>query len=189
MGNSNSHHQAPPPGQQQQHGGEGQGSPGGAWAQSPYPYPYGSPQQPSAAAHTPPEYPPHGSPTQGGPSTAGTSQQWQSYYNYAAPSYYGGYSPYGNAYAYPGGYPYPQAGYAPPQPGGGGYSPQYWQPGGTPGAGSVRPQAPAVEHMKEIKTVRNPVNVKRTSVRLERDEQDPSKRVLCFTFDATVAGK
>lgn len=37
--------------------------------------------------------------------------------------------------------------------------------------------------------MRNPVNVKRSSVRLEPDAADPSKLVLCFTFDATVSGK
>lgn len=47
--------------------------------------------------------------------------------------------------------------------------------------------SPAVEHQKAV-TIRNDVNVKKESLRLEKDEDNPGKFLVSFTFDATVAG-
>lgn len=47
---------------------------------------------------------------------------------------------------------------------------------------------PYVEHQKAV-TIRNDVNIKKETLKIEPDEQDPSKFLVSFTFDATVAGR
>ncbi|KAI3473998.1 hypothetical protein Pfo_028786 [Paulownia fortunei] len=44
-----------------------------------------------------------------------------------------------------------------------------------------------VEHQKAV-TIRNDVNVKKETLRIEPDEGNPGKYLVAFTFDATVAG-
>ncbi|KAI5560985.1 hypothetical protein BDE02_16G082200 [Populus trichocarpa] len=52
----------------------------------------------------------------------------------------------------------------------------------------VMPQpAPYVEHQKTV-TIRSDVNLKKESLRLEPDEENPGSYLVTFTFDATVAG-
>lgn len=51
----------------------------------------------------------------------------------------------------------------------------------------VPPPAPYVEHQKAV-TIRNDVNLKKETLRLEADEENPGKVLVTFTFDATVAG-
>lgn len=112
---------------------------------------------------------------------------------------------------YPGQYPNPN----PPQyyPYGGYYPPAMPAPfdhrhrGGVGGsavdtgahpnwAGSARytcpPPHPApaayVEHQKAV-TVKNDVNLKKETLRIEPDEDNPGQYLVAFTFDATVAGR
>lgn len=47
---------------------------------------------------------------------------------------------------------------------------------------------PYVEHQKAV-TIRNDVNLKKESLRVEPDEENPGWFLLSFTFDATVAGR
>lgn len=47
---------------------------------------------------------------------------------------------------------------------------------------------PYVEHQKAV-TIRNDVNLKKDTLRVEPDEENPGKFVVTFTFDATVAGR
>ncbi|KAF7818604.1 putative E3 ubiquitin-protein ligase LOG2 [Senna tora] len=49
------------------------------------------------------------------------------------------------------------------------------------------PPAPYVEHQKAV-TIRNDVNVKKETLRIEPDEENPGRFLVAFTFDATVAG-
>ncbi|CAI5991179.1 unnamed protein product [Closterium sp. NIES-64] len=114
-------------------------------------------------------------------------------------------APYGHA-PYPYGYAYhPQAG--------GGVSPSSWQhnphyphpppaapwyggyPGHAPPPYQVpvppmmpAPPPPVVAEPQQAVTIRNEVNVKRSSLRLLRDPADPSKHLVAFTFDATTSG-
>ncbi|KAK4481067.1 hypothetical protein RD792_011937 [Penstemon davidsonii] len=44
-----------------------------------------------------------------------------------------------------------------------------------------------VEHQKAV-TIRNDVNLKKETLRMEPDEENPGKYLVAFTFDATVAG-
>lgn len=44
-----------------------------------------------------------------------------------------------------------------------------------------------MEHQKAV-TIRNDVNLKKESLRIEADEENPGKFLAAFTFDATVAG-
>ena len=48
--------------------------------------------------------------------------------------------------------------------------------------------APYVEHQKAV-TIRNDVNLKKETLKIEPDEENPGKYLVCFTFDATVAGR
>lgn len=56
------------------------------------------------------------------------------------------------------------------------------------------PQGPAmqpptfVEHQQAV-TIRNDVNVKKETLRIEPDEDDPGKYLVAFAFDATVTGR
>ncbi|KAJ8533853.1 hypothetical protein K7X08_007177 [Anisodus acutangulus] len=47
--------------------------------------------------------------------------------------------------------------------------------------------APYVEHQKAV-TIRNDVNVQKETLRIEPDEDNPSKYLVAFDFDATVPG-
>ncbi|KAI3447596.1 hypothetical protein Pfo_004261 [Paulownia fortunei] len=49
------------------------------------------------------------------------------------------------------------------------------------------PPPPYVEHQKAV-TIRNDVNLKKETLRIEPDEGNPGKYLVAFTFDATVAG-
>lgn len=49
------------------------------------------------------------------------------------------------------------------------------------------PATPFVEHQKAV-TIRNDVNLKKETLRIEPDEENPGKFLVAFTFDATVAG-
>ncbi|CAK9185136.1 unnamed protein product [Ilex paraguariensis] len=47
--------------------------------------------------------------------------------------------------------------------------------------------APYVEHQKAV-TIRNDVNLKKGTLRVEPDGENPGKYLVAFTFDATTAG-
>ncbi|CAM8967819.1 unnamed protein product [Rhodiola kirilowii] len=49
------------------------------------------------------------------------------------------------------------------------------------------PPTPYVEHQKAV-TIRNDVNLKKETLKIEPDEENPGKFLVSFTFDATVAG-
>ncbi|KAG0477572.1 hypothetical protein HPP92_012291 [Vanilla planifolia] len=49
------------------------------------------------------------------------------------------------------------------------------------------PPTPFVEHQKAI-TIRNDVNLKKETLRIEPDEENPGRYLVAFSFDATVAG-
>lgn len=51
----------------------------------------------------------------------------------------------------------------------------------------IPPPLPYVEHQKAV-TIRNDVNLKKESLRLQPDEENPGKFLVTFTFDATVSG-
>ncbi|GLT89766.1 hypothetical protein SLE2022_077370 [Rubroshorea leprosula] len=51
----------------------------------------------------------------------------------------------------------------------------------------MRQPAPFVEHQNAV-TIRNEVNLKKETLRLEPDEENPGKFLVTFTFDATTAG-
>ncbi|KAK6943785.1 hypothetical protein RJ641_024887 [Dillenia turbinata] len=62
-----------------------------------------------------------------------------------------------------------------------------WENGRYPYPMMQPPPAPYVEHQKAV-TIRNDVNLKKETLRIEPDEENPGKFVVVFTFDATVAG-
>ncbi|PQQ21083.1 putative E3 ubiquitin-protein ligase LOG2 [Prunus yedoensis var. nudiflora] len=47
---------------------------------------------------------------------------------------------------------------------------------------------PYVEHQKAV-TIRNDVNLKKETLKVEPDEENPGSFLVSFTFDATVAGR
>lgn len=47
---------------------------------------------------------------------------------------------------------------------------------------------PYVEHQKAV-TIRNDVNLKKETLHMEPDDQNPGHFLVAFTFDATVAGR
>lgn len=57
-----------------------------------------------------------------------------------------------------------------------------------PYAPMVAPPLPYVEHQKAV-TIRNDVNLKKETLKLEADEENPGKFLVSFTFDATVSGR
>lgn len=63
-----------------------------------------------------------------------------------------------------------------------------WVNGRYPCAPMMQPPAPYVEHQKAV-TIRNDVNLKKETLRIEPDEANPGKFLVAFTFDATVAGR
>lgn len=48
--------------------------------------------------------------------------------------------------------------------------------------------APYVEHQKAV-TIRNDVNLKKETLKVVPDEENPGRFLVTFTFDATVAGR
>ncbi|XP_050228618.1 probable E3 ubiquitin-protein ligase LOG2 [Mercurialis annua] len=65
--------------------------------------------------------------------------------------------------------------------------PAHWVGGRYPCGPMVAPPAPYMEHQKAV-TIRNDVNLKKESLRIEADEDNPGKFLVAFTFDATVSG-
>ncbi|KAJ9184280.1 hypothetical protein P3X46_004023 [Hevea brasiliensis] len=61
--------------------------------------------------------------------------------------------------------------------------PAHWVGGRYP----CGPMVPYVEHQKAV-TIRNDVNLRKESLRLEPDGENPGRFLVAFTFDATVAG-
>ncbi|KAJ4971944.1 hypothetical protein NE237_005043 [Protea cynaroides] len=59
--------------------------------------------------------------------------------------------------------------------------------GGRYPCGAVPLPPPYVEHQKAV-TIRNDVNIKKETLRVELDEGNPGQFLVAFTFDATVAG-
>ncbi|KAL1819561.1 hypothetical protein DCAR_0415845 [Daucus carota subsp. sativus] len=91
-------------------------------------------------------------------------------------------------------YQYPGYHQAPPAPYDHHHRPPHVDPtnanwvGGRYPCGYAMPAvAPYVEHQKAL-TIRNNVNLKKDTLRVETDEDDPGKFLVTFTFDATVAG-
>ncbi|KAK4353310.1 hypothetical protein RND71_028828 [Anisodus tanguticus] len=62
-----------------------------------------------------------------------------------------------------------------------------WVNGRYPCGPMMPPPAPYVEHQKAV-TIRNDVNLKKETLRIEPDEANPGKYLVAFTFDATVPG-
>ncbi|XP_059667652.1 probable E3 ubiquitin-protein ligase LOG2 [Cornus florida] len=62
-----------------------------------------------------------------------------------------------------------------------------WVGGRYPYGPVMHPPAPYVEHQKAV-TIRNDVNLKKETLRMEPDEENPGRFLVAFTFDATVAG-
>ncbi|VVA97037.1 unnamed protein product [Arabis nemorensis] len=52
----------------------------------------------------------------------------------------------------------------------------------------MQPPPPYVEHQKAV-TIRNDVNLKKESLKLEPDQDNPGRFLVSFTFDATVSGR
>lgn len=50
----------------------------------------------------------------------------------------------------------------------------------------MHPPTPYVDHQKAV-TIRNDVNLKKETLKIEADEEHPGKFLVSFTFDATVA--
>lgn len=104
-------------------------------------------------------------------------------------------------YQYPGYYPPPPPAMPGPLPapydqhhqrGGGGGPPHVDQVhgnwvGGRYPCGPVV-MMPYVEHQKAV-TIRNDVNIKKETLKIEPDEENPGKFLVSFTFDATVDGR
>ncbi|KAK4583281.1 hypothetical protein RGQ29_026176 [Quercus rubra] len=62
-----------------------------------------------------------------------------------------------------------------------------WVGGRYPCGPVMTPLAPYMEHQKAV-TIRNDVNLKKESLRIEPDEENPGRFLVSFTFDATVPG-
>ncbi|XP_010264700.1 PREDICTED: probable E3 ubiquitin-protein ligase LOG2 [Nelumbo nucifera] len=114
------------------------------------------------------------------------------YPNYNQPQYH----------QYPGYYPPPPSTMPIPLPapydhhhrdGGGGGGPHAdpvhanWAAGHYRCGNDLHPPTPYVEHQKAV-TIRNDVNLKKETLRVEPDEQNPGRFLVAFTFDATVPG-
>ncbi|KAF5750362.1 hypothetical protein HS088_TW03G00698 [Tripterygium wilfordii] len=63
--------------------------------------------------------------------------------------------------------------------------PGHW--GRYPCGPMMPPPEPYVEYQKAV-TIRNDVNLKKETLRLEPDDENPGKFLVAFTFDATVSG-
>ncbi|XP_071706375.1 probable E3 ubiquitin-protein ligase LUL2 [Rutidosis leptorrhynchoides] len=66
-------------------------------------------------------------------------------------------------------------------------SAQAWVGGRYPCGPVMHPPTPYVDHQKAI-TIRNDVNLKKETLKIEPDEQNPGKFLVVFTYDATVSG-
>ncbi|KAH7513217.1 probable E3 ubiquitin-protein ligase LOG2 [Ziziphus jujuba] len=62
-----------------------------------------------------------------------------------------------------------------------------WVGGRYPLGPIMPPAGPYVEHQKAV-TIRNDVNLKKETLRIEPDEENPGSFLVAFTFDATVPG-
>ncbi|KAL1193908.1 putative E3 ubiquitin-protein ligase LOG2 [Cardamine amara subsp. amara] len=77
-------------------------------------------------------------------------------------------------------YPHPPHSYHHPLP---------WPTGGRyPCAPVMTQPLPYVEHQKAV-TIRNAVNLKKETLKLEPDSDNPGRFLVSFTFDATVSGR
>jgi E3 ubiquitin-protein ligase MGRN1 len=94
---------------------------------------------------------------------------------------------------------HPYSGYYPPPPVGGPYPQPYrgvhlapvsanWVNGPYSCGAAPQPVTPHMEHQKAV-TIRNDVNIKKKSLRVEPDEENPGHFLVAFTFDATTAGR
>ncbi|CAN8259913.1 unnamed protein product [Cochlearia groenlandica] len=71
------------------------------------------------------------------------------------------------------------------------HPPQPWTNGGRYAYGGhmmAPPPPPYVEHQKAV-TIRNDVNLKKETLKLESDPDNPGRFLVSFTFDATVSGR
>ncbi|KAL0927316.1 hypothetical protein M5K25_001479 [Dendrobium thyrsiflorum] len=66
--------------------------------------------------------------------------------------------------------------------------PAYHQGWRNPYSPAPSPRTPVVEHQKAV-TIRNDVNIKKETLMIEPDEENPGRYLVAFTFDATVAGR
>lgn len=100
-------------------------------------------------------------------------------------------TPYPSQYPHPnppGSYPY--HGYYPQQPVPGPYGPPPYPNlagGQYPYGPAPAPVTPYVEHQKAV-TIRNDVNIKKETLCVEPDEDNPGKYLISFAFDATAPG-
>lgn len=63
----------------------------------------------------------------------------------------------------------------------------HWVGGRYPFGPVMSPLTPYVDHQKAV-TIRNDVNLKKETLKIEPDEENPGRFLASFTFDATVAG-
>ncbi|KAK9078630.1 hypothetical protein SSX86_002687 [Deinandra increscens subsp. villosa] len=85
-------------------------------------------------------------------------------------------------------YQYPTgAYYPPPPPVDPAAAAQAWVGGRYPCGPVMHHPAPYVDHQKAV-TIRNDVNLKKESLKITPDEENPGKFLVEFTYDATVAG-
>lgn len=116
------------------------------------------------------------------PTPPPTTRQTQSQYVFAAATPYP--SQYPNQYypLYPGYYP-------PPVPVHGAYGYHHMPSGHYPAHPPPPPPPPQyMEHQKAV-TIRNDVNVKKETLRVEPDEENPEQFLVAFTFDAAAPGR
>ncbi|KAF5958118.1 hypothetical protein HYC85_005343 [Camellia sinensis] len=91
-------------------------------------------------------------------------------------------------YHYPGYYPHPPPAMPVPLPLPAPYDHHHRPPPHMyPCRPLMPPPPPYVEHQKAV-TIRNVVNLKKETLRIELDEQNPGQFLVAFTFDATLAG-
>eukprot|EP01018_Ginkgo_biloba_P005451 Gb_05088 [translate_table: standard] len=64
---------------------------------------------------------------------------------------------------------------------------QYFMNGGVQAPSAPPSMGCIAEHQKAV-TIRNDVNLKRSTLRLEKDEENPGFYLVAFTFDATLPG-
>ncbi|XAR69081.1 hypothetical protein NMG60_11000544 [Bertholletia excelsa] len=134
-------------------------------------------RQESRRGHPPPSRPP---PQPRQPEISGNSYVFAAATPYPPAQYPNpGPPPY---YHYPGYYPPPPLPLTAPYD-----HPHRYPPHTYPCGPTIQLPTPIVEHQKAV-TIRNDVNLKKETLRIEPDEQNPGKFLVTFTFDATVAG-
>ncbi|KAK9061435.1 hypothetical protein SSX86_018616 [Deinandra increscens subsp. villosa] len=87
-------------------------------------------------------------------------------------------------------YQYPTGAYYPPPlpaPYDHHHPPQAMVGGRYPCGPMMHTPTPYVDHQKAV-TIRNDVNIKKETLKIQPDEQNPGKFLVVFTYDATVAG-